>query len=343
MRSYDEFVKIAKTKVQKMVDTGKIKDNKLLDRIFFEKPEIKNNVNNRINARAQRAAGAVKKTGRDISRAKLSDVTSKPMTAGRYWNLSKPDSLKSRPAIDTNRQLKDMGRENSRVISYANKYLPKGVSIKRKGNEHHAKTDTEWNRIIGLKGADITIPSKKAYSGKHKKALGQKLPNQIARENRAMDIAHEISGELQEQIGRDKAIEKLNLNINNTTTSLFGIGSHASPHVLVKDAKNRKRLSHASQKHDIRVRRKGGNFVGRAGESTSNPIPENNQMNRLIDPNMPKNRTSLPFSQNLKNTDKETLKRMYLNRARQQLGEKSYYGNLPTLSDMVEIQMKGIK
>ena len=344
MRCFDEFVKTAKTKVQKMVDAGKIKDNKLLDRIFFEKPEIKNNTNNRINARAQRAVGTVRKNGGDVSRAKLSDVTSKPMTVNRYWNLSKPDSLKSTPAIDTNRQLKDMGRENSKVISYAKKYFPEGVKVKRKGDYRASKTESGYyTGDNGYSDAIVTIPSKKANSGKYRKYLGRKLPKQMAREDRGLVASHEISGELQEAIGRNKAIKELGLNFNGLTRGLFRIGSHDSPNVLVKDGVNRKRLSPATQKHDERKRRRGGDFVGIRGESTSNPIPENNQMNRLINPNMPKNRISLPFTQNLKHTNKETIERLYLNRARQQLGKKRYNENLPYLRDMVRIQMKGIK
>lgn len=65
MRDFDEFVKIAKTRLKKEIEAGNI-NKRLMQKFYFQVPKVENNLNNRINARAKRAAeAAVLKTKRD--------------------------------------------------------------------------------------------------------------------------------------------------------------------------------------------------------------------------------------------------------------------------------------
>lgn len=65
MRDFDEFVKIAKTRLKKEIEAGRI-NKRLAQKFYFQVPKVEDNLNNRINARAKRAAeAAMLRTKRD--------------------------------------------------------------------------------------------------------------------------------------------------------------------------------------------------------------------------------------------------------------------------------------
>ena len=429
MRGFDEFVKIAKTRVQKMVDSGAIKDKKILDRIYDVKPDIKDNIHNRINARAKRAADAAKnrvaqnsldirrnigntksaisdladrrnivkrrlnsydeerklvsKTlsgeGRKSSlsaidsaarphkeryenlsarikskaaelkqsrrtlnkstadaakRSSLSDVTSKPMTADRYKKLSNINGLKSMSAIDTNRQLKQGGRSNAKVISEARGRLGKSnVSVKHdmdmsKLNRGRLKTDqalmmdvedgvTRWGRYNGnLATADILLPYKKSTTiGMGSKGLRQ-LPPRLAREHRGKTAFHEISGELREIMDRENAMNRYNIEKSAPALELGEIGSHQNPFVLKRDAEFQKKLSPATTRRSNRLRKMLG---------------ESAEMNRLMLGNgATEEQIKRPFSENIKGHWNPV--KVLTERAKRQ----GYNTNSPLIQDMIK-------
>ena len=368
MRSFNEFIKTAKTRVQKMIDAGLIKDKKLLDKIYDVKPEIKDSIHNRINAKAKAAAAAAKDKVENDSfvlrrkirdakgaisdlasrkemaqrrlknyseekklygkiysgekrksllstldsamqphqarykdldarikkkvkalrsdrrtlnnamseagkRSSLSDVTKKPMTAERYKKLSGISGLKSRPAIDTNRQLKDMGYHNSKVLSIAkkrNKNTHDGrVEVERfkkgvLGGIDAGETSSKHYMNSDFGGATIKIPAKETrrrplydkYTTPKNPHNRKEFQKQTARETRGVTASHEISAELAEKLKTLNALKRSGVPATKENVEAFSVASHLNPNVTLKDAENLKRLSHHTRNHDYYVRRR---------------------------------------------------------------------------------------
>lgn len=57
MKEYDEFIKTAMTRLKKEIASGNI-NKRLAQKFYFQVPKVENNIHNRINARAKRAAEA---------------------------------------------------------------------------------------------------------------------------------------------------------------------------------------------------------------------------------------------------------------------------------------------
>ena len=97
----EEIYKQAKSKAQKMIDTGKLSVQSI-DRLFQESP-IRKNLHNAINAKAKRQASNLWPKSK--------------MTAKKYLGISNPDNLASRAPVDTRRIMKYYGNENRKTIS----------------------------------------------------------------------------------------------------------------------------------------------------------------------------------------------------------------------------------
>lgn len=429
MRNFGEFLKEAKTRVQKMIDSGAIKDKKILDRIYDVKPEITDNIHTRINARAKRAADAAKNrvvknsadirhrirdakgaisdlagkrdiakrrlnqydeqkklyskafsgdtrkqllsdtdsaarphkeryadliariknkatelkesrralnksTADAVKRSSLADVTSKPMTAARYKKLSNINGLKSTPAIDTNRQLKQGGRANAKVIGEARGRL--GQSKVRVDHDmdlssgRHLEKDqalmmdvedgvTHSRRHSGdrsLAGVNIMLPYKKSTTiDMGSKGLRQ-LPPRLAREHRGKTAFHEISGELRELMDRESVMDRYGIAKSDSALELGATGTHQTPFVLKRDAEFSKRLSPATTRRSNRLRKMLG---------------ESDEMNHLmLGDGATKQQIEMPFSENIK--DHWNPVKVLTERAKRQ----GYNTSNPLLQDMIK-------
>lgn len=224
----EHIYKQAATKVQKMINAGKLSAESL-GKVFEESP-IAKNVNNKINAKALREAGGVLPKGQ--------------MTAKKYMNISKTDSLPSRAAVDTKRIMKQQGHENSKVVSELRRQAPEGVNIRREGNKMlDGVSNVSWYNNSGKPAEwNVTIPDSKAF-----RAFGDNISKRSTKELRSLTARHEISGETVAQSRQLKALRDSNYPATQNNFYAFRTNGHANPEVLDGDAKYVRKLSPETQ------------------------------------------------------------------------------------------------
>ena len=139
VHSLNQRIKIAATKATKLFRAGKLSGPAYQN--LLNKIPVKDNLHNRINARALRAAKG--------------QIAKGPMTAKKYLRASKVDNLPSRAPISiSQRTLKHQGRENSRIVSKLKELTGGDTEIfhlqKRVGGAHSAPMGTTGSGTTGL-------------------------------------------------------------------------------------------------------------------------------------------------------------------------------------------------
>ena len=109
------FDKLAVTKATKLYREGKLSGAAYQK--LFKKIPVKDTLHNRINARALRASKGM--------------IAKGPMTAKKYLNASKVNVLPTNaPITMSERTLKHMGRENSKILAKIKELKGKKVRVK---------------------------------------------------------------------------------------------------------------------------------------------------------------------------------------------------------------------
>lgn len=250
--------KVAKTRVQKMVDAGKITDRATLDKIY-ELKAPKNNIHNRIEAKAKRISSEDYKT---------------PTSIKDYNKMSNINNLKHIAAIDSRRQTKDMGHHAEKVISKLNQ-IGKNISgINPKFDNKKDPFNGDWKgkgavqtrrysgpdkgnpdvaETLTLKGNDgknayrFTLPNPKAKITAPN--LSKSTKDVVSKETRAIGALHEILGEGKQSAIVSHVNNKLGFN-DNAVRDALNMGSHVSPLVLTEDAKRINRFSPFAQQRE---------------------------------------------------------------------------------------------
>ena len=250
--------KEARTRVQKMVDAGKITDRTALDKIYGLKAP-RENIHNRINAKAKRVSSGDYKT---------------PTSTKGYNKMSRIDNLKHTAAIDSRRQTKDIGHHIGKVISKLNKI---GENISGVDPEFYNTKDPfngDWRgkgavrtrRYSGSNKGDIDNAYIHTFYGDDgKNAYRFQFPNPaakitapnlskgtrdvVSKETRTMATAHEVLGEGKQSAIMSHVADKLNLDREDVSKA-FNIGTHNTPLVLVEDAKRINRFSPFAQQRE---------------------------------------------------------------------------------------------
>ena len=273
----NQRIKIAATKATKLFRAGKL--SSAAYQKLFEKIPVKDNLHNRINARALRAAKG--------------QIAKGPMTAKKYLRASKVDNLPSRAPISiSQRTLKHQGRENSRIISKLKELTGGDTDIfhsQRKGwggafSAFNAMGTTDSGtagyHLISLPPKDTTFPQVSRslkLSPQTKKTVNRELRGYVAR--------HEIAGEVVAQAKIMRALQNQGLPLSAENLNIFSFGTHMGPDVLDGDRKMVKQLSPAAKSiiEKLRKRAPSRNFFW-PERGFKRPLSESSLMNYLQAP-----------------------------------------------------------
>jgi hypothetical protein len=228
----NQIEKIALNKAQKFFNAGKLSEEAI--KRLFEEKSIINNINNRINARAKRMAEG---------------VFPKKMDLRKFFNVSQPDNLKERAAIDTRRVMKHQGHDNSKVISELKRQAEYGADINHVGDRAlNGRTRFNFSSETGDIGKfNIEIPKKDAEMVPDSYEI-KPSSRKILKELRALTARHEISGEATANSRMLRALKHTGYNTNSSNLKKFMVNDHATPEVLWDDATMARRLSPETQK-----------------------------------------------------------------------------------------------
>ena len=201
-----EIYKVAKTRVQKLYEAGLLSNE--AENKVYEQPKVLDNLNNRINAKAQRRIGNL-----NLDR----------MNTKRYKGYANINAVGARAPIDAKRIMKRQGHYNSAVISKLNKELPHGVEVIRSPVADQYKGSSTYTFSPTTHVAEkIKLP-----------LVIQDGENALLnKQRRAMVAAHEIAGESDAHYRTLRALKKNHLPMHASTTQVYGFGSHANPSVL---------------------------------------------------------------------------------------------------------------
>lgn len=271
--------KEARTRVQKMVDSGEIQKkidmgklpSDILERLRTRKPVQTTDSNDKAKHREY----LHNKINAKGIREKEGLISYKnPITVARYRGISKVDNLQSKPMIvDSKQQLRGMGHYNAKIIAKLRKITgstkdnPKVSFPELTGEVLDAHSSFDFDPVdYRISQAKFKLPGASA-----------KLPGEaplVSKELRGHARAHDMSSEprrLQKILTALKAakIEPTDANVNS-----FIIASHNDPGVLIDDAKNIKRLSSRAQ--EIFARK---NAIASSGVSTSTTDGKVKQLN----------------------------------------------------------------
>lgn len=270
----NQRIKIAATKATKLFRAGKLSGpayQSLLNKI-----PVKDNLHNRINARALRAAKG--------------QIAKGPMTAKKYLRASKVDTLPSRAPISiSQRTLKHQGRENSKIIGKLRELTEGNAGVvhsQRKG----------WKGAFSAVGASdsaindyhlVSLPPKDATFPQVSRSLklSPQTKKTVNRELRGLAARHEIAGEAVAQAKTVKALRNQVLPLNSENLNIFSFGSHMGPDVLDGDRKMVKQLSPAAKNitEKLRKRTLSRNFFW-PERGFKRPLSESSLMNYLQAP-----------------------------------------------------------
>ncbi len=213
------FDKLAVTKATKLYREGKLSGTAYQK--LFEKIPVKDTLHNRINARALRASKGM--------------IAKGPMTLEKYLKASKVDVLPTRaPITMSERTLKHMGRENSKILAKIKELSGKKVRVKH-------RIDQPVSGITLKKPANrrtIILPKKTAESFFYSRDISRELRGAIA----AHEMSEAASLEKIRRALKEQGIKPTFKNIN-----VFQTATHMSPEVLERDRKYLKQLSPVAQ------------------------------------------------------------------------------------------------
>lgn len=270
----NQRIKIAATKATKLFRAGKLSGPAYQN--LLNKIPVKDNLHNRINARALKATKG--------------QIAKGPMTAKKYLKASKVDNLPSRAPISVSqRTLKHQGRENSRIVGKL-KELTRGDAkvfhSQKKGwrgslSAVGANLQGEDSyHLVGLPPKDTTFPQVSRSL-----RLSPQTKKTVNRELRGYAARHEIAGEAVAQAKTMRKLRDQGLPLNAENLNIFNLGTHTGPDVLDGDRKMVKQLSPAAKNitEKLRKRTPSGNFFW-SERGRLKPLSESSQMNYLQAP-----------------------------------------------------------
>lgn len=270
----NQRIKIAATKATKLFRAGKLSGPAYQN--LLNKIPVKDNLHNRINARALRAAKG--------------QIAKGPMTAKKYLRASKVDNLPSRAPISiSQRTLKHQGRENSRIVSKLKELTGGDTEIfhsQKKGwrgafsGMGTTGSGTTGYHLVSLPPKDTTFPQVSRslkLSPQTKKTVNRELRGYVAR--------HEIAGEAVTQAKIMRALQNQGLPLSAENFNIFSFGTHMGPDVLDGDRKMVKQLSPAAKSitEKLRKRTPSRNFFW-SERGRLKRLSESSQMNYLQAP-----------------------------------------------------------
>ena len=270
----NQQIKIAATKATKLFRAGKL--SRPAYQNLLNKIPVKDNLHNRINARALRAAKG--------------QITKGPMTAKKYLRASKVDTLPSRAPISiSQRTLKHQGRENSRIIGKLKELTGGDTDIfhsQRKGWRGAFSATGPYSggegsyHLVSLPPKDTTFPQ---VSRSLK--LSPQTKKTVNRELRGYAARHEIAGEAVAQAKTMRTLRDQGLPLSAENFNIFSLGTHTGPDVLDGDRKMVKQLSPAAKNitEKLRKRTPSRNFFW-SERGRLKPLSESSQMNYLQAP-----------------------------------------------------------
>lgn len=213
------FDKLAVTKATKLYREGKL--NSTAYQRLFEKIPVKDTLHNRINARALRASKGM--------------IAKGPMTAKKYLNASKVNVLPTNaPITISERTLKHMGRENSKILAKIKELSGKKVRVKHRIDQPISGTTLK----TPANSRTIILPKKTAESLFYSRGISRELRGAIA----THEMSEAASIEKIRRALKEQGIKPTLKNIN-----VFQTATHISPEVLERDRKYLKQLSPVAQ------------------------------------------------------------------------------------------------
>lgn len=243
------ILKEAATKAVKLYRAGKLSPeayNRLFDKI-----PVKDNIHNKINARAIRAARGLRPKGK--------------MDLKRYLKMSKTDVIKRMPLESiSRRKMKFQGRQNRKIISDLRKMTGGNVQVAKKFvpgelmGAIYPKIDAGSGKLTDLL-IELPTPKEELHRGKVPKKFlprGIESLKRLKKEDRALTARHEIAGESVEATRIARAAVEEGVPAYQDVANLFSMGTHISPHVLEGDMKFRKSLSPGAASLDKAFRKK---------------------------------------------------------------------------------------
>ena len=270
----NQRIKIAATKATKLFRAGKLSGPAYQN--LLNKIPVKDNLHNRINARALRAAKG--------------QIAKGPMTVKKYLRASKVDNLPSRAPISVSqRTLKHQGRENSRIVGKLKELTGGDTEVfhsQKKGWRGGFSVAEPYPggegiyHLISLPPKDTTFPQVSRslkLSPQTKKTVNRELRGYVAR--------HEIAGEAVTQAKIMRALQNQGLPLSAENLNIFSFGTHKGPDVLDGDRKMVKQLSPAAKNITEKLRKRipSGNFFWpERGRLKS--LSESSQLNYLQAP-----------------------------------------------------------